>query len=92
VQTICLLSNLFCFLLFYKDAYRIIRVERIENILIRNDKTHPHSYRMIAVFVSLLKYSEVSRFRLFLYYFFCVAFFISDSFHETHEIHPGARL
>jgi undecaprenyl-phosphate galactose phosphotransferase/putative colanic acid biosynthesis UDP-glucose lipid carrier transferase len=44
---------------------------------------------LIAVFVSLLKYSEVSRFRLFLYYFFCVAFFISDSFHETHEIHPA---
>jgi undecaprenyl-phosphate galactose phosphotransferase/putative colanic acid biosynthesis UDP-glucose lipid carrier transferase len=79
VQTICLLSNLFwVFILFYKDAYRIIRIERIENILIRMIKHIFIHTALIVVFVSLLKYSEVSRFRLLYFYIiFFVLLFIS---------------
>jgi putative colanic acid biosynthesis UDP-glucose lipid carrier transferase len=79
VQTICLLSNLFwIFILFYKDAFRIIRIERIETILIRMMKQILIHTALIAMFVGLLQYSEVSRVRLFYFYFiFFVFLFIS---------------
>jgi undecaprenyl-phosphate galactose phosphotransferase/putative colanic acid biosynthesis UDP-glucose lipid carrier transferase len=79
VQTIFLLTNLFwVFLLFYKDAYRIIRVERIENILIRMIKHIVIHTALIAVFVGLLKYSQVSRLRLLYFYIiFFVLLFVS---------------
>lgn len=79
VQTVSLLSNLLWFvILFYKDAYRIIRIERIETILTRMMKHILIHTALIAVFVGLLKYSEVSRLRLvYFYIFFFALLFIS---------------
>jgi undecaprenyl-phosphate galactose phosphotransferase/putative colanic acid biosynthesis UDP-glucose lipid carrier transferase len=69
VRTVSLLSNLlWVILLLYKDAYRIIRIERIESILIRMIKHITIHVSMIAVFVIVLKYSEISRLRLFYFY------------------------
>jgi putative colanic acid biosynthesis UDP-glucose lipid carrier transferase len=77
VQTVCLLSNLFwIFILFYKDAYRIIRIERIETILIRMMKQILIHTALIATFVGLLEYSEVSRVRLFYFYFIFLVFLV----------------
>ncbi|SDW69812.1 undecaprenyl-phosphate glucose phosphotransferase [Flavobacterium degerlachei] len=79
VQTISLLTNLFwIFILFYKDAYRIIRIERIETILTRMMRHILIHTSLIAVFVGLLKYSTVSRLRLLYFYLvFFVFLFIS---------------
>ncbi|WP_367757282.1 undecaprenyl-phosphate glucose phosphotransferase [Flavobacterium sp. WC2430] len=74
VQTISLLSNLFWIvILLYRDAYRIIRVERIETILIRMFKHLIIHTALIAIFVTVLKFHEISRVRLFYFY---VVFFI----------------
>ncbi|WP_369765667.1 undecaprenyl-phosphate glucose phosphotransferase [Flavobacterium sp. WC2429] len=74
IQTISLLSNLlWIVLLLYKDAYRIIRIERIEIILIRMFKHLSFHMALIAVFVGGLKYSQVSRLRLLYFY---IVFFI----------------
>ncbi|WP_369753144.1 undecaprenyl-phosphate glucose phosphotransferase [Flavobacterium sp. WC2409] len=74
VRTISLLSNLFWIgLLLYNDSYRIVRVERIENILIRMIKMVVIHSALIAGFVLVLKYSEVSRLRIFYFY---VVFFM----------------
>jgi putative colanic acid biosynthesis UDP-glucose lipid carrier transferase len=79
VQTISLLTNLFwIIILFYKDAYRIIRIERIESILIRMMKHIVIHTGLIGLFIGLLKYSEVSRLRLLYFYIiFFVLLFIS---------------
>ncbi|NGY37408.1 undecaprenyl-phosphate glucose phosphotransferase [Flavobacterium sp. XN-5] len=79
VQTVSLLSNLFWFvILFYKDAYRIIRIERIETILTRMMRHILIHTALIAVFVGLLKYSAVSRLRLvYFYIFFFALLFVS---------------
>lgn len=69
VRTIALLSNLlWMILLLYKDAYRIIRIERIESILIRMIKHITIHLCLIALFTSLLKNSEVSLLRLLYFY------------------------
>jgi putative colanic acid biosynthesis UDP-glucose lipid carrier transferase len=79
VQTISLLSNLFWVsILLYKDAYRIIRIERIETILIRMIQHILIHTALIAVFVGVLKYLSVSRLRVALFYvIFFVLLFIS---------------
>ncbi len=79
VRTISLLSNLiWVFLLLYKDAYRIIRIERVESILIRMIKQIVIHVSLIAVFVIVLKYSEISRLRLLYFYLiFFIVLFIS---------------
>jgi undecaprenyl-phosphate galactose phosphotransferase/putative colanic acid biosynthesis UDP-glucose lipid carrier transferase len=74
VKTISLLSNLFWIaILLNKDAYRIIRVERIETILIRMMKHLIIHIALIGVFVTVLKFHEISRMRLGYFY---IAFFI----------------
>ena len=74
IQTISLLSNVFwVVLLLYKDAYRIIRIERIETILLRMFKHLSFHTALVAIFVGGLKYSQVSRLRLLYFY---IIFFI----------------
>jgi putative colanic acid biosynthesis UDP-glucose lipid carrier transferase len=69
VQTISLLFNLFWItILFYKDAYRIIRIERIENILLRVVQHLLIHTSLIAIFVGILQYSEVPILRLLYFY------------------------
>ena len=83
VQTISLLSNFFwVFILLNRDAYRIIRVERIEAILIRMIKHLLIHTALIAIFVTVLKFNEISRFRLFYFYavFFMLLFISRVSF------------
>lgn len=77
VQTVSLLSNVFwILLLIYNDSYRIIRIERIENILLRMIKMMVVQSALIAGFVLVLKYSEISRLRIFYFYviFFMLLF------------------
>ena len=70
VRTITLLSNLFwIIILLYKDDYRIIRVERIETILLRMVKHLTIHIALIAIFVIVLKFHEISRLRLVYFYF-----------------------
>ena len=82
VQTISLISNLFwVFILLNKDAYRIIRVERIETILFRMIKQLIIHTSLIAIFVTVLKFNDISRIRLFYFYVvFFILLFISRIF------------
>lgn len=74
VETISLLTNLlWIILLLYKDAYRIIRIERIESILIRTIRLVLIHAVTIATFVIALKFYRISRLRLLIFY---VVFFI----------------
>lgn len=79
VRTITLLSNLFwVIILLYKDDYRIIRVERIETILIRMIQHLTIHIALIAVFVTVLKFHDISRLRLVYFYliffiFLCIS-------------------
>lgn len=73
-QTISLLSNLlWIILLFRKDAFRLIRIEKIESIVFRTTKlVFLHAF-MIATFVIALKYYDISRLRLVYFY---ITFFL----------------
>ncbi|WP_225318060.1 undecaprenyl-phosphate glucose phosphotransferase [Flavobacterium luteum] len=74
VEIISLLSNLlWVFLLLYKNAYRIIRIERIESILIRTIRLVLIHAVTISAFVIGLKFYRISRLRLFVFY---IIFFI----------------
>ena len=74
VETISLLTNvLWIVLLLYKDAYRIIRIERIESILIRTIRLVLIHAVTIATFVIALKFYRISRLRLLIFY---VIFFV----------------
>ena len=79
VQTISLLSNLFwIILLFYNNAFKILRVEPIESILKRTIKKILVHGAIIAIFVVFLNYKEVSRWCLiYFYYFFFLLLMIS---------------
>jgi putative colanic acid biosynthesis UDP-glucose lipid carrier transferase len=69
VRTISLLSNLFwVLLLLHKDSFRIIRIERIETILMRAIRMILIHVALIVGFIVLLKYSEISRLRLLYFY------------------------
>ena len=69
VETISLLTNLlWIVLLLYKDAYRIIRIERIESILIRTIRLVLIHAVTIATFVIALKFYRISRLRLLIFY------------------------
>jgi undecaprenyl-phosphate galactose phosphotransferase/putative colanic acid biosynthesis UDP-glucose lipid carrier transferase len=75
IQTISLLSNmLWIVILLNKDAYRIIRVEKIESILFRMIKQLLIHSALIGIFVTALNYLEVSMSRLF--YFYCLFFML----------------
>lgn len=79
VQTVSLLSNVFwILLLIYNDSYRIIRIERIENILLRMIKMMVVQSALIAGFVLVLKYNQISRLRiLYFYVIFFMLLFVS---------------
>ena len=77
VQTISLLSNIFwIFFLVYKDSYRVIRIEKIGNILSKTLKMVVFHAAAISFFVFLLKYNDISRMRMFYFYgvFFVLLF------------------
>ena len=77
VQTISLLSNVFwIFFLVYKDSYRVIRIEKIGNILSKTFKMVVFHAAAISFFVFLLKYNDISRLRMLYFYgvFFVLLF------------------
>ena len=79
VRAVSLLSNIFWItLLLYKDSYRIIRTERIEAILYRTIRMLIIHVAIIAVFILVLKYDEVSRLRMV--YFYTTFFVLLVSF------------
>lgn len=79
VRAVSLLSNIFwIMLLLYKDSYRIIRTERIEAILYRTIRMLIIHVAIIAVFILVLKYDEVSRLRMV--YFYTTFFVLLVSF------------
>jgi undecaprenyl-phosphate galactose phosphotransferase/putative colanic acid biosynthesis UDP-glucose lipid carrier transferase len=82
IQTISLLSNFFwIFILLNKDAYRIIRVERVEAILLRMIKHLIIHVALIAFFVTVLKFHDISRLRILYFYgIFFILLFISRLF------------
>jgi len=68
-RAVSLLSNIFwVMLLLYKDSYRIIRTERIEAILYRAIRMLIFLIAIIALFILVLKYNEVSRLRMIYFY------------------------
>jgi undecaprenyl-phosphate galactose phosphotransferase/putative colanic acid biosynthesis UDP-glucose lipid carrier transferase len=74
IRTVSLLSNVFwIFLLLFKDSYRIIRTERIETILTRTFRLLLVHFALIAVFIIILGYDEISRLRMSYFY---ITFFI----------------
>jgi len=79
VKTILLFSNILWILLVYiSDAYKIIRIEKIENILARTTKLILIHSLVTALFIVFLKYSDISRLRMvyfYLVFFFSVFFF-----------------
>ncbi|MDP3679585.1 MAG: undecaprenyl-phosphate glucose phosphotransferase [Flavobacterium sp.] len=79
VRTISLLSNVFWIvLLLYKDSYRIVRIERIESILMRAIRMITIHAALIVLLIVVLKFSEISRLRLFSFYLlFFVFLFVS---------------
>jgi putative colanic acid biosynthesis UDP-glucose lipid carrier transferase len=82
VRTISLLANLiWIFLLFYRDYYRTIRIERVETILMRTIQMVLIHIGLISVIIVILKYSEISRLRmLYFYILFFVFLLISRVF------------
>jgi len=72
-RTLFLLMNfVWLLLLLHKDSYRIIRVERIEAILMRTIRLIVVHFFLIGTFVAVLKYSQISR--LGLLYFYLIFF------------------
>jgi putative colanic acid biosysnthesis UDP-glucose lipid carrier transferase len=68
-KAVSLLSNIFWItLLLYKDSYRIIRTERIEAILYRTIRMLAVLMAIIALFLLVMKYNDVSRLRLVYFY------------------------
>ncbi|MBF2708192.1 undecaprenyl-phosphate glucose phosphotransferase [Flavobacterium soyangense] len=68
-RTVSLLSNVFwIFLLLFKDSYRIIRIERIDTILMRTFRLLLIHFAFIAVFIIVLNYDEISRLRMIYFY------------------------
>ena len=69
VRAVFLLSNIFwIMLLLYKDSYRIIRTERIEAILYRTIRILLIHMAIIALFILVLNYNEISRLRMINFY------------------------
>lgn len=69
VRTISLISNLlWIILLLYKDSYRIIRIERVETILMRMVRHISVHISMIALLVTVLKFEQISHLRMLYFY------------------------
>jgi len=78
-KAVSLLANLFwIMLLLYKDSFRMIRTERIETILYRTIRLLMIQVAIIAVFITVMKYDEVSRLRMV--YFYATFFVLLVSF------------
>ncbi|MDI6049230.1 undecaprenyl-phosphate glucose phosphotransferase [Flavobacterium sp. XS2P24] len=79
VRTISLLSNVFwVVLLLYRDSYRIVRIERIESILMRAVRMILIHAALIVMLIVILKFSDISRLRLLSFYLiFFVFLFVS---------------
>ncbi|KRD12883.1 undecaprenyl-phosphate glucose phosphotransferase [Flavobacterium sp. Root901] len=70
-KTVSLLANLIWIgLLLNKDSYRMIRIERIESILMRTIRKLIIHASLIAIFVVFLKFTDISRLRLLYFYLF----------------------
>lgn len=85
VQAVSFLSNLIWIaLLLRNDSYRIVRIEPLESILKRTTKKFIFHIAIITFFVLFLKYSQISRLRLFYFYsiFFCLLMFSRFSLME----------
>jgi putative colanic acid biosynthesis UDP-glucose lipid carrier transferase len=68
-KALSLLANIFWIsLLLYKDSFRIIRTERIEAILYRTIRMLLIHLAIIALFIVVLNYGEVSRLRMVYFY------------------------
>lgn len=79
IRAVCLLSNIFwIMLLLYNESYRVIRTERIESILYRTIRLLLIHMAIIAMFILVLNYEEISRLRMF--YFYAVFFVLLVSF------------
>ena len=78
-KALSLLANIFWIsLLLYKDSYRIVRTERIEAILYRTIRMLLIHLAIIALFIVVLNYGEVSRLRMV--YFYATFFLLLVSF------------
>lgn len=70
-KTVSLVANLIWIgLLLNKDSHQMIRIERIESILKRTIQKLIIHASLIAIFVVFLKFSDISRLRLLLFYVF----------------------
>ncbi|WP_396168158.1 undecaprenyl-phosphate glucose phosphotransferase [Flavobacterium sp.] len=68
-KAVSLLLNVFwIMLLLYKDSYRIIRTEPIEAILYRTIRLLMIQIAVVAIFINVMKYEEVSRLRMVFFY------------------------
>ena len=79
IKTVWLFANaLWIGLVLYQDAYKLIRIERIENLLGRTFKLFLFHSAVISVCVIILDYDNISRLRMlyfFLIFFGAVTFF-----------------
>jgi putative colanic acid biosynthesis UDP-glucose lipid carrier transferase len=64
-------------LLLYKDSYRIIRTERIEAIISRTLKMLLIHISIVAVFITILKFDDISRLRMAYFYMTFFVFLVS---------------
>lgn len=79
VPTVSLMSNIFwIILMLQKDTYRTIRVERIETILLETIQLLLVHIALIAVFIVILDYDDISRLRMI--YFHIIFFVLLFSF------------
>ncbi|SHG29016.1 undecaprenyl-phosphate galactose phosphotransferase/putative colanic acid biosysnthesis UDP-glucose lipid carrier transferase [Flavobacterium fluvii] len=78
-KALSFLSNVFWIsLLLYKDSFRIVRTERIEAILYRTIRMLMIHLAVIALFIVVLDYDEISRLRMV--YFYSTFFLLLISF------------
>jgi putative colanic acid biosysnthesis UDP-glucose lipid carrier transferase len=78
-KALSLLANIFWItLLLYRDSFRIVRTERIEAILYRTIRMLVIHIAIIALFIVVLDYGDVSRLRMV--YFYATFFVLLVSF------------
>ncbi len=81
VKTIWLYSNIvWIALVLYKDAYKLFRVERIENLLGRTFQIFIFHSTIIAISIIILDYDDISRLRMLIFF---VLFYFSVSIFRT---------
>lgn len=79
VREVCFLSNIFwVLLLLYKGSYRLVRTESIETILYRTIRMLMVHTAIIAIFIVVLKYEDVSRLRMVYFYSIFFVFLVSS--------------